>query len=309
MLRCGESRPGQIVTDPPPTKPKLSNGHLNHTYANGVLKPRKSILSPPILDTLDLIFSMRGIGWEFGRGVFIPKETKPLARSPFLRATLRSFASNYILLDFLNFLVKLFPGVGSFSGGSIFYASLPWPQRYAVSTTIHFLTGCSIYTGFAFVYDLITLFGVYILHNPPASWPPVFFRPFTADSLHSFWSKRWHQTLRHVFLVYGGYPIRRLFSLLSLPSDLAVVLGVFTVSGLYHECGMYTMGHGLQWRVPVFFALQAPLLVLERLFRRVTGRTVSGMWGVVWVYFCIVVLGQPLSECTRCSRIRSAPVF
>ena len=153
-----------------------------------------------------------------------------------------------------------------------------------------------MYFGIRFVYDLLTLFGVYVLHQHPASWPPVFFRPFTADSLHSFWSKRWHQIFRHVFLVYGGYPIRRVFSLLSLQSNIAVVFGVFTVSGIYHECSIYTMGHGLEWRVPIFFALQAPLLLLERLFRRVTGKAVGGRWGVAWVYFCIVVLGQPLSE-------------
>ena len=49
-------------------------------------------------------------------------------------------------------------------------------------------------------------------------------------------------------------------------------MGVFLASGLYHECGIYGMGGGFDWKVPLFFTIQGPVALasgrLERLARR-----------------------------------------
>ncbi|KAN0139796.1 High-affinity nickel-transport domain containing protein [Lactarius tabidus] len=137
-------------------------------------------------DALELMFSMRGLGWDFGKGVYTPPATRPQERLPFLRATLNSFFVNYLILDIVEATIKLIPGVGDPFGGSIFFAHLPFPTRYIVSTIIHVLTGIAFVAGFGMVYDLITLFAVAVLSHSPSSWPPVMDNPWAAQSLHDF---------------------------------------------------------------------------------------------------------------------------
>ncbi|KAI0056101.1 hypothetical protein BV25DRAFT_1832567 [Artomyces pyxidatus] len=253
-------------------------------------RPGSSFLPHWLLDSFELMFAMRGLGWDFGRGVYTPPPTRPQAREPFLRATLLSFVYNYLLLDLFEATIKLFPGVGDPLGGSIFYATLPWYERYAVSTFIHFLTGCAMLAGFGMVYDLLTLISVAFLGHSPTSWPPVMDNPWAAESLHDFWAKRWHQLLRQTFLVYGGIPGRM------LAGNVGLVLGTFLASGLYHECTIYAMGRDWDSRVPLFFLVQGGAVIGERVWRRMTGRRVGGFLGRLWVYFDIIVLAQPMVD-------------
>jgi hypothetical protein len=112
--------------------------------------------------------------------------------------------------------------------------------------------------------------------------------------MHAFWSKRWHQLFRQTFMVVGGYPGKR------IAGDVGMVFGVFIASGLYHECGMYAMGRGFDHTVIVFFALQGPLLILERLWRHFTGRRVRGWMGRFWVYFILFIVAQPMGMYVVC---------
>jgi hypothetical protein len=253
-------------------------------------RPLGSLLSRGLEDGLELVFAFRGIGWDFGRGMYVPAPTRPQERDAYLRATLRSFILNFIALDFIDSCLKLVPGVGSVDGGSIYLSHLPPLQRYAVAMSIHFSTGCALLTGFWMVYDLCTLVAVGALHHSPSSWPPVMDNPWVSTSLHEFWARRWHQLLRQTFLVFGGRPGR------ALAGNVGLVLGAFTASGLFHELSMYAMGRGGDARVPLFFFMQGCSLIGERVWRRITGRRVGGLWGAAWVYFDIVVLGQPLCE-------------
>lgn len=284
-LKVREIRAGEL------DKSITSNGDVTEkSYRLIVIKrPAWFRFIPPWLsDALEVCNNMRGIGWDYGRGVYIPQPTRPHERGPFLRATFFSFLRNFLLLDFLEWLLKLFPGVGDPSGGSIFYPQLPPIQRYAVSTTIHIITGSCLITGFQAFYDLITLPCVAFLNDPPSSWPPILDNPWISDSLHTFWAKRWHQLLRQTFLVMGGYPGK------FIAGNPGMLVGTFIASGLYHECAMYAMGQGFDHRVPLFFTVQAPLLIFERLWRRATGRKVGGWPGRLWVYFVIIVMGQPM---------------
>jgi len=122
------------------------------------------------------------------------------------------------------------------------------------------------------------------------AWPPVMDDPWSSDSLHVFWSKRWHQLLRQTFMVYGGVPGKW------LAGDFGMIFGAFLASGLYHELSVYAMGRGFDHRVTLFFLSQAFLLIGERYWRRLTGYRVGGWIGRYWVYTVIFFLGQPVSD-------------
>jgi hypothetical protein len=267
-------------TSDPPGDPSSPS---QRPYAKPLL-----LLPPWAQDTLDLMFSMRGLGWDFGEGVYTPAPTRPQERGPFLRATLRSFLLGFLTLDLLDASIKLIPGVGDPAGGSIFFSHIPYPARFLVSTAIHVLTGSALVTGFGAVYDLLTFLAVAVLGHPPAAWPPVMDNPWAAESLHEFWARRWHQLLRQTFLVFGGIPGRK------IAGDVGLVLGTFLASGLFHECTILAMGGGWDSRVPLFFLLQGGSIIGERIWKRVTGRRVDGFLGRLWVYFDIIILGQPL---------------
>jgi hypothetical protein len=243
-------------------------------------------------EAIEICASMRGLGWDFGIGTHIPKHTRPLDRGPFVLATLFSFIRNFLVLDFLEWLLKLFPGVGDPRGGSMFYPQLPPLQRYVVSTAIHGISGSCLLAGFGMCYDLLTLVCVIFLYDSPSAWPPVMDDPWSSDSLRHFWSLHYHQLLRRTFIILGGYPGR------FIAGTNGGVFGTFIASGLFHECAIYAMGRGFDYRVPTFFAIQGPLLVLERVWRRTTGRRVRGWPGRLWVYFVIFVLGQPMCRWT-----------
>lgn len=279
MLKVGETRPGE-------TKGKqAANGHAGELNQPGS--------HSWFHDAIELSHTMRGLEYKFGQGTHIPAETKPLERVPFLRATLLSFIKNYLVLDILEGCVKFFPGVGTPSGGSMFYPQLSPIPRYLTSTAIHMLTGSSLLAGFNMVYDLITLI-VVGLGGSPRSWPPIMDHPWSSDSMHSFWSKGWHQLLRRTFVVLGGYPGKW------IAGDIGMLLGTFIASGLYHESTMYAMGRGLDHTVTLFFAMQGPILIVERLWRKVTGRRVGGWIGRAWTYFIMFVAAQPMGGSFFC---------
>ncbi|THG92839.1 hypothetical protein EW145_g8567, partial [Phellinidium pouzarii] len=128
-FKVDEKRPGDISIpaiskkDYDPKDPtQASNGHVPIT---GLNRPGSSFLLLRLQDSLELVFAFRGIGWDFGRHVYIPPERKPLARRPFLIATFNSFACSFLALDFLESCLKLVPRVGSPHGGTIFLQSLP----------------------------------------------------------------------------------------------------------------------------------------------------------------------------------------
>ncbi|KAJ7695649.1 hypothetical protein B0H17DRAFT_1158801 [Mycena rosella] len=272
MLKVGERQPGQLKgKEPVKGSDASTNGHAEPDALEARLFP------PWLYDSFELIHTMRGLRWKFAQGTHIPTPTRPQERRAFLRATLMSFLTNFLLLDLFESIVKIFPGVGVPSGGTIFYAALaPVPR--------------ALLAGFRMVYDLITLVAVGALASAPASWPPVMDRPWHASSMHTLWAHSWHQLLRNTFLVLGGYPGRW------LAGDLGMLLGTFVASGLYHECSMYTMGRGFDHTVTLFFAAQGPLLIGERLWRKLTGRRVGGLFGRLWVYFVMFIAAQPLVD-------------
>ncbi|KAH9837385.1 uncharacterized protein C8Q71DRAFT_599402 [Rhodofomes roseus] len=243
---------------------------------------RDSVFPQWFRDASELIFTMRGIGWDFGKGLYVPKESRSLERGPFLRTTVFSLLWNYIIIDILNSLFKLVPRVGTYRGGSIFLQELSPVPRYALSSAIHLASGFIIQYGMDICNDIATLFSVGVLGQSPEQWPPVQDRPWKATSLHEYWGKRWHQSLRQVFYVYGGCVGGW------LAGSIGMVLGSFFASGMYHEVGMHMSDH----RVTLFFLLQGVGIILEGLWKKATGKPVGGVAGWIWTAFFVLVIGQ-----------------
>lgn len=277
MLKVGETQPGVI-------KGKSSG----QATADGT-RSRNPYIATWLYDAIELAHSMRGLQWKFGQGIHIPKATRPLERTAFLYATLSSFIQNFLILDILEALLKLFPGVGTPMGGSMFYPTLAPSARYTVSTVIHMITGTALLSGFRMVYDLITLFAVGCLDSSPLSWPPIMGDPWRSESMHTFWAKEWHQVLRQTFVVFG-YPGKW------IAGDSGMVFGVFLASALFHTCAMHNPYLGFDYVTVAFFMSQGLVLLLERLWRRLTGRKVGGWIGRLWVYLILFAGGQPMGN-------------
>ncbi|KAI6041402.1 hypothetical protein EDC04DRAFT_2893158 [Pisolithus marmoratus] len=288
MLKVGEETPGAFIK--PRNKGRSDTSSDHACDSGGSPSIRQYRLLAGLYDALELLSTHRGIGWKFGVGMHVPKEHRSPERSAFLCQTLGSALRSFIVLDVCDSFIKLVPGVGSPGGGTIFRPELPIPLRYILSTAVHAASGSLFIAGFELLNNLFTLFAVGLLYNDPSSWPPVIDSPWQSDSLHAFWAKRWHQVMRETFFVYGGFIGG------AIAGNIGVVFGTFIGSGLYHEFAVYTHGRGFDPQGILFFVGQAPLLILEKLWRRITGHRVQGIYGRLWVYFCIVILGQPLVD-------------
>ncbi|KAF8631400.1 hypothetical protein AX15_002408 [Amanita polypyramis BW_CC] len=293
MLKYGETQPG-VVKGKQPSKPNGDHPNGGNHYVNGNA-PRRPPLAVGLGDAFDLFHTLRGLSYKFSEGTYVAPHTRPVSsRRAFLLATLRSFIISYLALDIIDSIFKFLPNdIGTIRGGSIFlppyFVATPW-ARYTVSTFIHFLTGSALMAGFLMVYDLVILIAVGVFNSSPLSWPPLMENPFAADSMHMFWARRWHQLLRRPLVVIGGIPGSW------IAGDAGMLCGTFIASGLFHECSMYAMDRGLDIGGFMFFVIQGPLLILERVWRKATGRRVRGWFGTLWVYTVIFVPGQALTD-------------
>lgn len=290
-LKAGEMSLPAIHEEPErvPSSPSSDSSTTTTSCRSETLAERT--LPSSLMDAFEVSFELRGIGWQFGRDVHVVRETRPLQRHAFLRANVECLFKNYLVLDICLATFKLLPGVGTTFGGSMYYASLPLMYRYAVALAITALSGFTLISGFHVFNSIATLIGVGLLHQSPAQWPPIIDNPWSADSLHDFWTKRWHQALRRTFLVFGGIPGSW------VAGRPGLVLGAFLASGLYHEVGTYMIGRGVDHRVTLFFFLQGVGVLLEKAYRWSTGHRLGGPLGRVWTYLFVVGLGQMACRC------------
>ncbi|KAH9481575.1 hypothetical protein JR316_0006102 [Psilocybe cubensis] len=245
-----------------------------------------------ILDSFDLFFSLRGIGWSWSTGLKVTKDSRNTAHPPsFILSSLLSLLFHYHLFDFLLFSVQSFGDLSNPLGASIFDPALPAPLRYLRSSFICFLAGLAVYHAIQLLYYTATLIGLVLLRQSPDQWPPLFDAPWFTTSLNLFWSLRWHQLFRHNFIAFGGYPGYILFG------RLGGVAGAFLVSGLLHYWGLWGMGRGTDfYGAAGFFLMMGVGTVLEFAFKSVTGRKVRGFWGWMWSMLWVLGWGNILVE-------------
>ena len=247
-------------------------------------------------DAADLLSNMRGLGWDWSRGLYVPRDTRPTrSRLAFVLSTLVLFLRDLFIFDFCHYAVQLFSPdtFGSTKGGSIIDPSLPPVARYARSTTITLLSAVVIYFSLTMMYNFTTLLAFLLsgLREDPAAWPPISEAPWRATSIADFWARRWHQTFRRPFIVIGGYPARKVFG------KLGGVLGVFALSGVLHDWSIWGMGRGTDFsRLGGFFVLNGVGVILEQVWLRLTGKKVGGWTGWTWTMVYIMVTGHLLID-------------
>lgn len=247
------------------------------------------------IDAADLITNYRGIGWTWGRGTPLPRETRPVHSKPaFIAHTIVLIFKYIFLYDALNTFIVFVapPSVSTPQGGSIFDATLAPVKRYAYSSLVTAIYGPVFYLSMNIAYYVATVIALCVpsLNYQPTDWPPYAHAPWLSTSIAEFWGRNWHQTLR------------RPFSFLSTPLTIAfgrygTVLGAFLLSGILHDWSTWGMGRGTNFTQTVgFFLAMALGVCLERMFKGVTGRDVSGRCGWAWTMVWTVAWGNILVD-------------
>ncbi|KAK0469043.1 uncharacterized protein EV420DRAFT_1257359 [Desarmillaria tabescens] len=230
-----------------------------------------------------LCFTGRYHEWNWSSGLHIPPEWRPTnSRTMFVLATLISMLIHIIVLDVLLFhLQSLSPNTfGSPKGGTIFTV-IGIPDLR--STYISFFSGIAVYCAIQSMYDGCTIFGIILFQQNSNQWPPLFDHPWCSTSLNRFWAKGWHQVFRHEFIAVGAKPLYALGF-----GRVGAVLGAFTASGTLHVLGNWGLSHETEfWAVGGYFVIQGVGVVLEGVWKKMSGRKVGGalgwMWTVAWV--------------------------
>ena len=234
-----------------------------------------------LVDALNLMTNMRGIGWAWSKHTPIPKETRPThSKVAFLFATFLRLMKCIFIYDTLNTLIRLMapPSVGTPAGGSIFDMSRPPLSRYAYSSLLTFIYGGVFYFSMELAYYSATLLAMCTpgLGYQPSDWPTYSQAPWRATSIAYFWGNCWHQTLRRSFTVLTR-PLRKVFG------RPGAVFGAFFISGVLHDWCMWGMGKGTNFtQTGGFFMAMALGIVLEEAWERATGKKVGGWVGWVW---------------------------
>ncbi|KAI0267189.1 hypothetical protein BGY98DRAFT_1084902 [Russula aff. rugulosa BPL654] len=243
---------------------------------DGQHAPIERPLSIPnvLLDALDLICNLRGIGWSWSYKPFPSMST----RSTSIPVIMAKLLFKLVVFDASQYLVQYFrPTVNTPAGDTLFDPTLSMAQRCAWATFYTVLGGVVVFVTVDVAYHIATLVGRILLRQSTWQWPPLFDRPWTSTSITDCWSFRWHQLFRHEFVVFGSQPGR---ALLGRPG---AVVGAFAVSGVLHNLGMWGLGRGTEFStIGGFFLLMGVGATLEYGFKQATGRRVGGLWGWAW---------------------------
>ncbi|KAG8215148.1 hypothetical protein J3R82DRAFT_8639 [Butyriboletus roseoflavus] len=245
-------------------------------------------------NTWDLLINPRGIGWNWPRGLVVPKPTfETDSRFIFVLLSAAGVAFHALAFDACVQSMRILSPetFGSLQGGSLFDQSLPPVLELLRSVLVSLLGASSAYFGLQYSYQLLAIVCVILFHQHPSQWPPLFDSPWLSTSLSELWGRRWHQMMRDMLLTLGGQPFDYMFG------RLGSVLGVFLVSGIFHDIELRSSGRGGNSVVPVgFWTMQGIGVILERVWKKVTGRSVGGVWGWMWMVGWLTFWGVPMVD-------------
>lgn len=274
-------------------------GHTTGVNLNEDAEPSEGSISgtqitQALWNACDLIFNMRGHGWNWAQGWRPPRETRPTSSTTaFLSVTSFSVFGHFLLFDLLLNIIRSFsPSTfGSPTGGTIYDPSLSCFPRYTRSTFISLLSGTAIYAMVQMGYDISTIISILIFRQDPVQWPPIFDSPWRSTSLIACWSKRWHQALRSPFINIGAKPLS------FLVGRVGGVMGAFLWSAVLHDWGLWGTGRGTDfWGVGGFFLMMGVGCIVETLFKKTTGLKVDGWAGWLWTMSWVVGWGNILID-------------
>lgn len=260
----------------PPSTPRRSKSEEPAQYLPELRAPLN--WRNTLIDALDLSCNLRGLDWNWSDKLYVPPDTRNLeCRISFLRSTILWLIQAVCIFDtchrIIQYLSPQTPGCNFAlaSGGTIFDSALPPVLRYLKSTLITTFGGVAVIFGITMLYLSFTLWGVGVFGNDPRSWPPAFAAPWYSPSLNEFWSKRWHQSFRDIFIGAGSLPFSYL---LGRPG---IAIGAFFVSGILHVWGLWGMGQGTEfWSVAGYFLMMGVGILAEHKYKAITGYRVGG---------------------------------
>lgn len=114
-------------------------------------------------------------------------------------------------------------------------------------------------------------------------------QPWRADSLNDLWGRRYHQLLRDTLILWT-----RPFE--NLPKSIYILI-IFLASALFHIIISIPFGDSTKTPYPIFYTSQGVGCTLERVYRNITGKRVSGWSGRIWTWGWLMVwAGSMVSE-------------
>lgn len=177
---------------------------------------------------------------------------------------------------------------------SLFNNHLPFIQRPIwQQLLITVIFPLSLALALQCIYGWFEFIGIYLFGMEPSQWPPMLVRPWAATSLRQFWSKEWHSVFRRVFTFFTDLLLKPIFGWTKFPETSKVacqVLGVFLMSAIMHDAGLYLALGEHSYRTIVFFLIQGPAILLEDWI----GITNYPILGAIWTYSFLVITGGPL---------------
>lgn len=242
--------------------------------------PQSSGVAQLLIDACDLLVNLRGTGWDWSNGLTVPLETRDVtSKLSFILTTVQWSIGSTIAFDLFHYAVQWFSPdtFGSPVTGTIFDASLPPLVRYVRACVITILSGWVVYYAIESFYYTSSILGIVLFRQSPMQWPPISDKPYLSTSLNEFWAKRWHQLFRDSFIGFGGKP------LMLVVGRVGAVIGVFFSSGILHDVGTWGMGNGTDVKcITGFFLMNGVGVLLEVLYKKMTGRMVGGFIGWLW---------------------------
>jgi len=243
------------------------------------------------LNTIDLVCNPRGCGWDWSQGLYIPPETHSTSsRLAFATSALVSGLKHLFLCGAIHSAVQSFSPdtFGSVDGGTIFDDSLPPHLRYLRSSIIATICAFGIHSVLQAGYELTVVMCVLLFRQHPEQCPPSFDSPWRATSLREFWSRRWHQWFRRIFIFLGGKPFSLLFG------RIGGVIGTFLASGFFHHLALLAIDPSSEmWRMLLPFGMMGTGVVIER---AVAGNKTGGWVGWVWTMCWLVLWGNVMVD-------------
>ncbi|KAK4054465.1 hypothetical protein OIV83_000959 [Microbotryomycetes sp. JL201] len=270
-----------------------------------------------VLWSISLLFSMRGIGWAFGPPARSlaphgPSNSQKLIKQLLLAILKRQiiFASmSAILLTPEQERARHLVAFGLAPGHAAFGSRAVGTLAFGTSAC------CALEMGFSIATLLVCLSTKAMrailpagLKPPPfdiRAFPPIFQRPWHPESVSTFWASQWHSFFSASFHFLGFKPASAVVSAIfgKALGRVAGVTAVFALSSWLHEYALASASNnaialdrtqldfGTRYGSIIYFMSQGFGIVLEGLFRAITGKRVSGSLGTIWAYVYIVGLG------------------
>ncbi|KAF9237188.1 hypothetical protein BU15DRAFT_76194 [Melanogaster broomeanus] len=278
-----------------------TDGNLSSASQGSQDKADSGSVLTALWNAWDLLVNVRGVGWNWSRGLIVPKPVfERRSRTGFVLWSAVHFAFHILAFQATLQVVRILSpeDFSSVTGGSVYDPSLPPVLQLFRCVTISYLVVLTIYFGMEWYYHLLAMLCVTVFQQYPSQWPPPLDSPWLSTSLKDFWGRRWHQMFRHTFLMVGGRPFNFLFG------RLGGVIGVFLVSGIWHDLELRSVGRGNFVVVVGFFTMNGVGVVLRARLEEGQREICGGIWGWMWTFTWMTLWGVPIvDEWVKAGRI------